>query len=196
MKNIIFDLGGVILYDKPNSVLLNFNLDKDVYNELNIFFNDWNELDLGKKTLEEKYNECNFSDEINNKYKDSLLYYYKYRKINIELIDMINKLKENNYDIYILSDNNHETYNYYKNHPFFKNIDGWIVSCEYGVLKKDGKLFNILIDKYNLNPSECYFIDDKVENIKEAQKLGIKGYVFDNNNNNLYQDIRNNGFDI
>ncbi len=195
MKNIIFDLGGVILYDKPNSVLLNFNLDKDVYNELNIFFNDWNELDLGKKTLEEKYNECNFLDEINIKYKDFLLNYYKYRKINIELIDMINKLKENNYDIYILSDNNHETYNYYKNHPFFKNIDGWIVSCEYGVLKKDGKLFNILIDKYNLNPSECYFIDDKVENIKEAQKLGIKGYVFDNNNN-LYQDIRNNGFDI
>lgn len=196
MKNIIFDLGGVILYDKPISILRDFDIDKDTYNELYIFFNDQKELDLGKKTLEEKYSECNFSETINNKYKDILLNYFKYRKINLDLINMINKLKENNYNIYILSNNNYETYNYLKNHDFFKNIDGWVVSCEHGVLKEDGKLFNILIDNYNLNSSECYFIDDKIENIKEAQKIGMKGFLFDNNIDDLYQDIRNNGFDI
>ena len=62
--------------------------------------------------------------------------------------------------------------------------------------KKDGVLFDILIDKFNLNPSECYFIDDMKVNIDEAFKRNIKGFVFDNNIELLYEDMRSNGIDI
>lgn len=198
IKNIVFDLGGVILKDKPNSILEKLDIDDDIYNELNKFFDNWEKLDLGEETLEEKYNQCNFSKNIEDKYKDFLLNYYKYRDIDMRLIDCINKLKSNGYNIYILSDNNKECFEYYKNQSDFKNIDGWILSCDYHTSKKDGKLFDILIDNFGLNPRECYFIDNNISNIEEAKKHGIKGYLFNAKEdiNKLYTDMRNNNINI
>lgn len=83
---------------------------------------------------------CNYSDNIKNIYKDKLINYYKYRKINKELIDMIDKLKINNYNVYILSDNNKEAIEYYKSNNLFDNVDGYVISYEYNKLKKDGEV--------------------------------------------------------
>lgn len=198
MKNIIFDLGSVILKDKPISILKKFNLNETEYNELSRFFDDWSNLDYGYQTLEDKLNQCNYSDEILNKYKKILLNYYEYRDINLELVELIKKLKQNNYNIFVLSDNNKQTYEYYLNNELFSNIDGWVLSCEYNTIKKDGKLFEIIIDKYNLNPKECYFIDDRKINIEIANKYGIKGFIFNEKDdiNNLYEDMKNNGINI
>ena len=198
MKNIIFDLGGVILKNKPNSVLKNLNVDENIYNNLLKFFSDWDKLDLGEETLEDKYNSCNFPKEYDYLYKDTLINYYKYREIDSRLIDCIKKLKINGYKIYILSDNNKECYEYYKNNNIFKDIDGWVLSCEYHTLKSDGKLFDIIIDKYNLNPSECYFVDDKEILVDEAKSHGISGSIFSTNDdiNKLYNDMRNNNINI
>lgn len=186
MDTIIFDLGGVILKDKPISVLDNLNINKNDYQELTKFFTNWNDLDLGKISLKDKLDECNFSNNILDKYKDLLLTFYEKRPINMELIDLINSLKKRNYNIYILSDNNKEAYLYYKNHEFFKNIDGWVVSCNYNTVKKDGKLFAILLNKYNLDASKCLFIDDNSNNIDIAKNYGIKGFLF---NNDTYEEL-------
>lgn len=193
MKNIIFDMGGVILKDKPISVLNNIEIDNDVYNELKVFFDNWDDLDLGEKTLLEKYNEFNFSTDL---YKDRLVNYFLYRDFNLDLINLLSELKSKKYNIYVLSDNNFDAYDFYKNNELFKDVDGWIMSCDYHTLKKDGILFDILLDKYNLEPFECYFIDDKIINVNEAKKHNIKGFVFNNDINLLYEDIRSNGIDI
>ena len=198
MKNIVFDLGEVILKDKPISILNDLNIDEDTYNRLKIFFDDWKKLDLGEETLEDKYKQCNFSKEYDNLYKDTLVNYYKYRKIDMRLINCINKLKSNGYNIYILSDNNRECFEYYKKNTIFQNIDGWTLSCDYHTSKSDGNLFDIFIKSFNLNPSECYFIDDKLSIIEEAKKYGIKGNTFNNDEdiNKLYSDMRNNDINI
>lgn len=198
MKNIVFDLGGVILKDKPISILNNLNIDEKTYNKLKLFFDDWKKLDLGEETLEDKYKQCNFSKEYDILYKDMLVNYYKYREIDMRLINCINKLKSNGYNIYILSDNNNECFEYYKKSTIFKDIDGWTLSCVYHISKSDGNLFDIFIKNFNLNPSECYFIDDKLSNIEEAKKHGIKGSIFNNGEdiNKLYSDMRNNKINI
>ena len=198
INNIIFDLGSVILKGKPVSILNSFNIDNKTYDILKIFFDNFHNLDLGLETLNDKFNQCNFKKDIEMKYKKILLEYYKYREINMDLINLINKLKLNNYNIYILSDNNKEAYLYYKENENFKDIDGWVMSCEYSTEKKDGKLFDILLKKYSLNPVDCYFIDDNIENIKIATKLGIKSYQFDEKNNIelLYEDMKKNSIKI
>ena len=194
MKNIIFDLGGVILKGTPLSILNKLNINSNDYEELKRFFYDWKKLDLGIESLENKFNSCNYSNYIIVNYKNILINYYKLRDINYELIELIKILKNNNYKVYILSDNNKESDSYYRKLELFNNIDGWILSCNYQKLKKDGLLFEILINKYNLNPSECYFIDNTKENILIAYKYGIKGYLFNENDdiNNLYNDMYNN----
>lgn len=198
IKNIIFDLGGVILKETPISILKDRNINNDIYNELKKFFLNRTDLDLGKITLEEKFNNCNFKEEIKSKYKDLLINYYKYRTINMKLINLIDSLKRNNYNIYILSDNNREAYEYYKNNPLFKNINGFVISCEYHTLKKDGVLFEKLLEKYNLNPKECYFIDDNKINLLSAKKYNLKTYLFNEKDdiNLLYNDMRKNKITI
>lgn len=191
MKNIIFDLGGVILKGASFSVLDGIDIDSGIYTELRKFFDNWDDLDLGKKTLLEKYSELNFSSDL---YKDRLVNYFLYRDLNVELLDKMNVLRNNGYKVYVLSDNNVDASRYYKYN--FKDVDGWVVSCDYHTLKRDGLLFDILLDKYNLDPFECYFIDDRKVNVEEALKHNIKGFVFNGDNDLLYEDMRSNGIDI
>ena len=197
VKNIVFDMGSVILSGIPSDVLFDKNIDNDTYNQLIKYFNNISEADYGKVSLNDIFDKCNFSDYIKDNYRDLLVNYFEYRKINNNLIDLIDKLKKYNYGIYILSDNNKEAYNYYSKDLRFKNIDGWIVSSFYGCLKKDEKLFDIFLDEYNLNSSDCYFIDDNIKNIEIAKRKGFNTFLFCENDdiNKLLFDMYNHGVD-
>jgi putative hydrolase of the HAD superfamily len=175
MKNIIFDLGGVVLEGKASSVLDKLNLNEDEYNELIKFFDDWYKLDIDEETIENKYNSYNFS---NNNYKDKLLKYYELRNINMNLINLIKELNKNN-KVYVLSDNNKDASIYYeKVLNELVNIDGYVFSYEYKTIKREEKLFDIFLNKYNLDPSTCYFIDNTKENIEIANSKGINGILY------------------
>ena len=47
-----------------------------------------------------------------------------------------------------------------------------------GMIKPDADIYQCLFDKYNLNPEECVFIDDRLENIEGGRKLGMEGIAF------------------
>ena len=195
IKNIVFDLGSVILKGVPKDFLLDKNIDSNMILKLNNYFDKISICDYGKESLEDVFNSCCFSEDIINNYKDYLVNYFKYRDINMDLVKLINILKNNNYKIFILSDNNKETYNYYKELEIFKNIDGWTISYFYNYLKKDEKLFDIFLNKYNLDSRECYFIDDNSINIDIAAKKGFNTFLFNENNdiNILLLDMYNHG---
>ena len=55
-----------------------------------------------------------------------------------------------------------------------KYFDGWIISGEEGVRKPDPRIFDLALKKANLRPEDCLFIDDRVENLKEASRWGWK----------------------
>lgn len=196
IKNIIFDLGNVILKDKPSMILNKIKISSEerilIENE---FFSNWNELDLGNITLKEHLQKCNISTILKENFKEVLTQYYKYRDFNIEVVELMNKLKNNGYQIYILSNNNREAYKYLLKLPIFQCVDGWIVSCDYHIMKPDSRLYQILFDKYNLISEECFFIDDKKENIEKAKMFGMNGYILDYKNdgvNELIQDMKRN----
>lgn len=180
IKNIIFDLGNVILNDKPSIVLNKIKINSEERKLIeNEFFSNWNELDLGNITLEEHLQKCNISIVLKENLKEILTRYYKYRDFNIEVIELMNKLKNNGYQIYVLSNNNKQVYEYLLKLPMFQCVDGWIVSCNYHIMKPDSRLYEILLDKYNLISKESFFIDDKKENVERAKMLGMNGYILD-----------------
>lgn len=180
IKNIIFDLGNVILNDKPSIVLNKIKINSEERKLIeNEFFSNWNELDLGNITLEEHLQKCNISIVLKENLKEILTRYYKYRDFNIEVIELMNKLKNNGYQIYVLSNNNKQAYEYLLKLPMFQCVDGWIVSCNYHIMKPDSRLYEILLDKYNLISKESFFIDDKKENVERAKMLGMNGYILD-----------------
>ena len=56
---------------------------------------------------------------------------------------------------------------------FLEHMDGGIMSCDYHVIKPDPAFYRILIDRYDLVPEECVFLDDLEENLETARSLGI-----------------------
>ena len=152
IKNIIFDLGNVILKDYPNIVLDQVKIDKEQYESIkNNFFTNWKALDLGLSTLKEHLEKCKFNFKIAPEVEELMLCYYKYRPFNDKVLELIKLLKEKQYKLYILSNNNKEAEKY-------------------------------LTETYNLKPEECFFIDDKQTNIEIGKKLGMNGFVLDYKN--------------
>ena len=48
-----------------------------------------------------------------------------------------------------------------------------------------------LFEAFNIKPEECFFIDDKEENINVAKTLGMKGFTLDIKNQGLDKLIKN-----
>ena len=54
---------------------------------------------------------------------------------------------------------------------FLPYMDGGLLSCDYNVIKPDPAFYQILIDKYDLDPSKCVFLDDLEDNLAAARKF-------------------------
>lgn len=196
IKNIIFDLGNVILKGKPSIVLENLNLNDEVYNDIKEkFFYDWLKLDLGLISLDDYFYQCNFKSIISNEIKERLINYYKYRPFNKDVLNVLHDLKRKGYNIYLLSNNNKETANYLRILDFYQDISGDVYSCDYNVIKPNIEIYNILLNKFNLIPQECLFIDDDQDNIETATKLGFKAIKYNSDNYNALNLKINNFID-
>ncbi len=187
IKNIIFDLGGVLIDWNPEYVYLKvFNNDRG---KMNWFFDnictfDWNEnQDAGyplKKATEER---IKLFPQYENLIK---IYYGRWEEmlggpIN-KSVDILEKVyKKNNHNIYALTNWSAETFPIaLKKFNFLKWFDGIVVSGEEKIRKPFKKIYQITMNRFNINPNETIFIDDNLRNIKAARKLNIKGIHFQN----------------
>ena len=197
IKNIIFDLGNVLLKSSPSIVLESLNISDEIKKNIKSkFFNNWQHIDLGEETIKQHFDNCKLDFDIDKSTREILLNYYKYRPFNNEMIELMNKLKHSNYKIFILSNNNKETYEYLKQLPMFESIDGWIVSCDYHIVKPNKEIYAELFNTFNIKPDECFFIDDKKENVDVGKIFGMNGFVLNNNIEELISSMKDNNINL
>lgn len=79
------------------------------------------------------------------------------------------------YKIYFLSNLSDTSYEYLRN--ILDEFDGGAYSFQEGIMKPDEKFYQVLLSRYNLNPQESIFFDDRESNIAAAEKLGIMGVL-------------------
>ncbi|WP_407485491.1 HAD family hydrolase [Elizabethkingia miricola] len=175
IKNIIFDFGGVLMDWNPKYLYQNvFNSEEEMdYFLDNIATLKWNaEQDRGRsfqeatEILQNQYPE--FSKEI-------ALYYSQWPVMlkgtiekNVDILRNLHGL----YQLYGLTNWSAESFPYaYKNYDFFSLFNGIVVSGEEKLIKPDERIYELLLNRYNLNASECLFIDDNYENIRTAQAM-------------------------
>lgn len=79
--------------------------------------------------------------------------------------------------LYVLSNASPESHHNFITHhgDVFNYFDGIITSGISGFSKPDAKAFYHIIERYNLDPAECIFIDDKEINVRMAQAVGMQG---------------------
>ena len=90
-------------------------------------------------------------------------------------------IKNKGYGIYILSNASDRFHQYF---PRFLPLDffnGVVVSSDIHMIKPYEGIYKYILEKYKLNPEECLFIDDRLENIEGAKKVNIKVELFKNN---------------
>lgn len=183
IKNIIFDIGNVILNFNLLNVLPSFTENKD--EQKFIFDNIINSPEwLGHALIDTGYIKKEDAIEIvkdrTNHTNDKLISdfwntYNDYASIDENVIALIKKLKANNYRIYLLSNINPYTYDFVKTSGLFDIVDGYVLSYLEHKIKPYESIYNILINRYNLIPEECLFVDDKEDNMITANRLGILG---------------------
>ena len=61
---------------------------------------------------------------------------------------------------------------------FLSFTDGGILSYKDKVIKPDPAIYRLLIERYDLVPENCVFIDDTQKNLDAAEKIGIKTILF------------------
>jgi putative hydrolase of the HAD superfamily len=187
IKNIILDLGGVIMnlnVPKTISELKTIGI-TDIVNKTGHhyeyrFFYDF---EIGAITEEEYLEELRKLSSQSPSYEQiKMAWNALILDMPKERIELIKKLKSK-YNIYLLSNTNSihqkkfldefEVANGFKfNDLFLKTY----YSHEIGIRKPDAEIFSFILNDSELNAEESIFVDDSIDNIKAAEKLGIQTF--------------------
>lgn len=83
-------------------------------------------------------------------------------------------LRQQDKKLFILSNIPSDWSNFLENKlKLSKYFSGQVYSWEHQTRKPNLKIYQVLLKKYKLKPSQTLFIDDKIENIKAAKKLKL-----------------------
>jgi FMN phosphatase YigB (HAD superfamily) len=155
VKNIIFDIGNVLLQFKPLDYLkMTFNddnIEKLLYKEI-FQCEEWIHLDRGILTQAEAINI------ISSRNPNQEVHIKKCMDNWIDIltpiegtVKILNELKENGYKLYLLSNFHSLAFEtVYSKYDFFKHFDGGIISYKENLLKPETEIYTKLLDTYNL----------------------------------------------
>ena len=178
IKTVIFDIGGVMVGLGRIRFFEQFGyapkISEQVMNST-VKSRHWKELDRGILTDEEVIDRfVKDAPELENEIRHCMenVHGIVYRLDTS--IPWIRSLKDrgmqvlylSNYSMKVAKDNEDAM-------DFLPYMDGGLLSCDYKVIKPDPAFYQILIDKYDLVPSECVFLDDLEANLETARQLGI-----------------------
>lgn len=91
---------------------------------------------------------------------------------------LIGELLEKGYHLYVLSNISTAFYKFQYKIPYIERFDGVLVSAEERLVKPNAAVYYRFFEKFGLKAEECFFIDDRQENIDGALAVGMQGYCF------------------
>jgi FMN phosphatase YigB (HAD superfamily) len=204
IKNIIFDLGGVIInLDIPKTISefnkLSNQPFESIYNQLQqtpVF----DLFDKGQITEKDFFIELKKAlqndvtdEELLFAWNAMLLDFPKHR------LELLSKIKPN-YRLFLLSNTNEShvlefektlfaSHGYQNLEPFFEKV---YYSCRMNQRKPNADIFESVLNENNLVAEETLFIDDSPQHVEGALTLGVKAMLLEKNNEveNLLKELK------
>ena len=177
IKNVIFDLGGVVVEWNPARVLATFTGNPVLVNYIseNGFSRGvWADFDRGtvdKEAFARQWallSGCPAEDCL------ALLEHVKHSLAPIpETERLIEELSHRGFRLYCLSNMSVDHYNYLKVRPVFRFFDGQVISALEKLVKPERAFYELILRRYGLRADETLFIDDLECNLATARVLGI-----------------------
>ena len=179
IKAIIFDLGNVLIDWNPAYVFDPMFDDEEKKKHFfeNICTSEWNEEQDAGRPIKQATEELVARHPEWKEYIEA--FYGKWTDMLggpiQESVEIFREIKEKNqYKLYALTNWSAELFPIaLERYEFLHWFDGRVVSGEEKMRKPFPKFYQVLLDRYQLNPEETLFIDDNLRNIKAAEELGI-----------------------
>lgn len=182
MKNVVFDLGGVLVDFDPER-MINDNFPPEYHDIIykNVFRSvHWLNMDKGTETVEEALDNMlpNIPEDARDKMREVVLDRESQMPPLTEMTPIINTLHEGGYRLFVLSNCAKWLHEFKNTIPSNEYFEGFFVSADYNVVKPDRIIYEMFLEKFNLKAEECLFIDDSPANTEAAEKLGFKVFCF------------------
>ena len=185
IKNVIFDLGGVLVDWNPDKVFIKvFEGDKQKmeYFYAEVCTQEWNEnqdagYPMAKATEERVALFPEFEKEIR-------MYYDRWDEMLGDQIqgtvDILKKLTNSTkYKVVALTNWSHETFpKAIKKFEFLQWFEGILVSGVEKTRKPFPEIYELTLNRFDLKAEESLFIDDNLRNVEAARALGIHSIQF------------------
>jgi len=177
MSNVfLFDFGGVVgsesYFGWLKKNISNFEARRAEFEEIA------EKGDLGKVTPESFFKLV--SDATNIPLQNVWTEIYEPVSINMEVVSLIQQLKKDNVVVLFSNYMGQLLRNILNKRKVMDLFDYIFISSEQQVKKPDARAFSLVLEKVNAQENNTFFIDDRLENIKAGQKLGIDSLIFTN----------------
>lgn len=185
IRNIIFDVGNVLVEYSWERMFEALHITGEAYDAVakaTALSPMWNELDRSLLSDEEILqgfinNAPEYEREIRLVWDNipESIHCYDYS------VEWVRKFRKKGYKTYILSNYSKRGYEVTKQElPFVADMDGVLFSYEVKLVKPEPEIYQTLLEKFQLKPEECVFLDDNEKNIIAAREAGIHAIHFKN----------------
>ena len=179
INTIIFDLGGVLIDWNPRYLYRKiFSTEEEINWFLeNVCTPEWNDHQDAGRSFEEATNEliAKFPD-----HESAIRAWYGRWQETIggrihETVELLEEIKASKkYKLYALTNWSAETFPWaLANFDFLHWFDGIVVSGVEKCRKPFPEFYQILFNRYQINPAQAIFIDDNIKNVEGALKVGL-----------------------
>ncbi len=184
IRNIVFDMGNVLVYWRPDVLIQRLNVPeedhplllREVFGDVN-----WIQLDRGIVTPREAADRMcrRLPQRLHGAVHELTAGWWRGPLIPVEgMAELVRELKGLGYGIYLLSNAGLDHPQYFDRIPGSECFDGRVVSAFYKLLKPQPELYQVLLREHNLKAEECFFVDDLHINVEAAMLVGMSGAVF------------------
>ena len=192
IKNLIFDLGGVIITLAPEEALRRFkslgleNAEEqmDIYTQTGIF----GQLEEGKisaETFREELSRQVGREVTYDECRHAWLGYVK--EVPQRNLDALLRLRSEGYRIILLSNTNPYMMSWVRStefdghgHSIDYYMDACYLSYQLGVMKPSTQFFHEVLMAEKIMASESLFLDDGARNVATASQMGMRTYCPEN----------------
>ena len=183
IKNVILDMGGVLLDFEPQITLDTFcktEEQKQLIRKALFQSHFWEDADRGMIPDAALFDLV--KQTVAPEHHDALQQCCAHWDICMHPIagarEFCREIKAAGLGIYVLSNASDRFYAYFDKFLPLRFFDGAIVSSDIKMMKPDPEIFQYAMDRYGLRKEECLFVDDSMKNVEGAKSFGIHAHQF------------------
>ena len=184
IRNIVFDMGKVLIDFNPDSFMDHAGItdpaDRKIVRQELFSSIEWAQMDMGIAT-EDSIESAVLSrvpEHLRERTRHLLHKWYIPRRMIPGMEDMVRRLKEAGYGIYLLSNASVNQPVYWNQLPVSRYFDGVMISAFVKTVKPCPDIYRLFTGKFGLKEEECLFVDDAPINVAGAVACGWQGIVF------------------